>query len=65
MCKDICNGMFYYIFWALFYRVKKGESFSLLDDELWVYIDLIIKIQDLYSLIFLNKLVVAKNLAFY
>jgi hypothetical protein len=37
----------------------------MLDEELWVYMDLIIEIKDLYFLIFLNKLVVAKNPAFF
>jgi uncharacterized membrane protein len=34
------------------------------DEELWIYMNLIIKTQDLYSFIFLNKLVTAKNPAF-
>jgi hypothetical protein len=33
----------------------------MIDEELLINMDLIIKIQDLFSLIFLNKLVVAKK----
>jgi hypothetical protein len=36
----------------------------MLDEELWVYVDLNFKTHDFYSLIFLFKLVKAKNPAF-
>jgi hypothetical protein len=36
----------------------------MLDEELWIYVDLNFETHDLYSLIFLSKLVAAKNHAF-
>jgi hypothetical protein len=42
-----------YIFWALLYELKNRGFFSMLDEELWVYMDF--KAYDPYSLIsFLN-----------
>jgi hypothetical protein len=40
-----------YIYRALLYEVKNGGFFSMLDEELWVYMDLNIKAYDPYSLI--------------
>jgi hypothetical protein len=57
-----------YIFWALFYEVKNGRVFSMLDKELRIYelqnMDMNFKTYDLYSLIILSKLVSAKNPTF-
>ena len=43
MYKDIFDDMFFYIFLVLFYDVKKGGSFFMIDEELLIYVDLIIK----------------------
>jgi hypothetical protein len=41
-----------YIFWTLLlYELKKGGFSSILDEELWVYMDLNIKVHNPYSLI--------------
>jgi hypothetical protein len=40
-----------YIHWALVYELKNGGFFFMLDEELWVYMDLNIKAYDPYSLI--------------
>jgi hypothetical protein len=36
----------------------------MLDEELWIYMDLNFEMYDLYYIIFLSKLVVAKNPVF-
>jgi hypothetical protein len=40
-----------YIHWVLLYELKNGGFFSMLDEELWVYMDLNIKAYDPCSLI--------------
>jgi hypothetical protein len=44
MYKDIYDDMFY-IFRVLFYEMKKERSFFMIDEELSIYVDLIIKTQ--------------------
>jgi hypothetical protein len=35
-----------YIHWAILYELKNGGFFSMLDEELWIYMDLNIKAYD-------------------
>ena len=43
--------MLYYIHWALLYELKNRGFFSMLNKELWIYMNLNIKSYDPYSLI--------------
>jgi hypothetical protein len=45
--------------------MKNGRVFSMLDEELGIYVDLNFKTYDLYFLNFFSKLVAAKNPAFF
>jgi hypothetical protein len=51
--QGIYISMFYYIYIyrALLYELKNRGLFSVLDEELWVYMNLNIKAYDSYSLI--------------
>jgi hypothetical protein len=53
--QSIYISMLYYIYIGLYYELKNRGFFSMLDEELWIYMDLNIKAYDPYSLIsFLN-----------
>jgi hypothetical protein len=43
--------IYIYIYMALLYELKDRGFFSMLDEELWIYMDLNIKVYDPYSLI--------------
>jgi hypothetical protein len=51
MYKTFTVACFLYIFEALLYELKNGGFFSMLDEELWVYMDLNFKAHDPHSLI--------------
>jgi hypothetical protein len=54
------------IFRALLYKLKnRGFFLSMLDEVLWIYVDLNFNTHDFYYLIFLSKLIVTKNPAFF
>jgi hypothetical protein len=53
--KHLYQHVILHVHWALLYELKNAGFFSMLDEELWVYMDFNIKTYDLYSLIsFLN-----------
>jgi hypothetical protein len=51
MYKALHQHVLLYIFWVLLYELKNGGFFFILDEELWIYMDLSIKAHDPYSLI--------------
>jgi hypothetical protein len=49
--QGIYISRFYYILRALLYKLKNGGFFSMLDEGLWVYMHLNIKVHETYPLI--------------